>query len=507
MSLLMAFRTAGEGEDPILRSGGELPLQDDTQIARLCLIIFLVFVLPLGIMLAFITPLGGVADETAHALRAESLSRGEILGYRAMIRLPDGSLRRAAGVSADLGLADAAMVDGPGEWVTSDTLRRAQMAPWQGERRFAEITPLALYMPVFYLPAALAMAALRVVSASPAECFLAGRLVNLSVFALIGILALMTARRGHAVLLCTLALPMEVSLAASLNQDGLLIATAVLALAYLTRSAEASAFARHGNWAPCPAWNAAALLLGLIALAKIPYAGMLLLLVFPLAPCRDCAIRLLIAALCAIPALAWAFYATTHIATPWPPLPRYHAGPFYPGPQTDIFTSPDAAAQLKVLIAQPSRILTLTLHSLWAKKGLALEFIGILGFVSLRLPPPLYALWALALLAAFIADRQHNRPSGLQMRDQWALTVMLGLIVIAIYMSQYLSWTPVGFPIVLGPTGRYFLPLLPATLFLLPQLGRRDLGPPALFLLPVAVAAVASLIVTPLCVLDGFYAP
>lgn len=503
----LTFREGRESAARVRPAGRPHDGQTAPQMPRLCLIIFLVLVLPLGIMLAFITPLGGVADETAHALRAESLSHGEILGLRTMIHLPDGSLHAAAGVSADLGLAGAAMVDGPGQWVTADTIRHARAAAWQGERHFAEITPLALYVPVFYAPAALAMAALRLVSASPAESFLAGRLVNLAVFALIGILALSIARRGHAVLLCTLALPMEVSLAASLNQDGLLIATAVLALACLTRSAEAPSFTQQDRWAPSPAWIAAALLLGLIAFAKIPYAGLLLLLVFPIEARSACAVRLLIAILCAAPALGWAFYAMTHIAAPWPPLPPYHAGPLYPGPPTDIFTSPDAAAQLKVLVAQPFRILTLTLQSLWAKKALVLEFIGILGFVSLRLPPPLYALWALALLAAVIADHQHSRPGSFRIRDQVTLAVMLGLIVIAIYMSQYLSWTRVGFPIVQGPTGRYFLPLLPATLFLLPQLGRRDLGPPALLLLPIAIAAAASLIVTPLCVLDGFYAP
>jgi hypothetical protein len=207
----------------------------------------------------------------------------------------------------------------------------------------------------------------------------------------------------------------------------------------------------------------------------------------------------------------------SHIATPWPPLPPYHAGPLYPGPlypnpAAQIFTSPNAAAQLHVLTAKPSRILTLTLHSLWAKKGILLEFIGILGFVSLRLPAPLYLLWGLALLSALVADRQQSRPSGFPVRDQLALLIMFGLITIAIYMSQYLSWTPVGLPLVLGPTGRYFLPLLPATVFLapclrLPRLRGIGLPPPSLFLIPLAIAAVASLIVTPLCVLDGFYAP
>ncbi|MCB8881551.1 DUF2142 domain-containing protein [Acidisoma cellulosilytica] len=506
MSGLIAFRTTGEDEGEIRPADGRRDLQNDARMPRLCLIIFLALVLPLGIILAFVTPLGGVADETAHALRAESLSHGEIIGYRAIIQLPDGSPRRAAGVSADLGIVAAAMVQGPGEWVTPARLHEAHRARWQGHLSFAEITPLALYMPIFYAPAAIAMAAMRAIHAGPAEAYLSGRLINLFVFALIGMLALSIARRGHAVLLCTLALPMEISLAASLNQDGLLIATAVLAVALLTREEE-QVLALFGRRRPSPDWIAAAGLLGVIALAKIPYVGLLLMLVFPIRTRRDCGLRLVLAALCAVPALGWAGYAMSQIATPWPPLPLYRAGPFWPGPAVRFFTSPDAAAQMLVLAADPLRVLTLTLRSLWLQKGIVLEFIGVLGFVSLRLPAPLYALWALALLSALLADRQQTRPSGFGRRDQFVLFTMLGLITVAIYMSQYLTWTKVGFPIVQGPTGRYFLPLLPATAFLVPRARLLDAAPPSLLLLPVAAAAMASLIVTPLCVLDGFYAP
>jgi hypothetical protein len=507
MSAYQPFWTGSERRPRLSPPGGIPGAQPISPLPRLCQVIFLALVLPLGIILAFITPFGGVADETAHALRAESLSHGEILGYRAMIQLPDGSQRQAAGVSADLGLEDAAMADGPGQWVTGDVIRDTRAAQWHGTRSFAEITPLALYMPVFYVPAAVAMAATRLLHGSPADAYLAGRLVNLLVFAGLGILALSVARRGHAVLLCVFALPMEVSLAASLNQDGLLVATAALAMAFLTRAEEEAALTPQGRWVPSFAWLLSGLLLGLVALAKMPYAGLLLTLVFPIKWRRDCALRLAGAALFAVPALVWTAYAMHAIATPWPPLPRYQAGPLWPGPSRPFFTSPNAAAQLHVLGADPLRILTLTLRSLWAKKAILLEFIGILGFLSVRLPYPLYALWALALATAMIADRRARDMRPVPARDQAALALMLALIVIAIYMSQYLSWTPVGFPIVLGPTGRYFLPLLPATMFLLPRFGRPTGSHPSLLLVPLAAAVVASLVVTPLCVLDGFYAP
>lgn len=479
---------------------------------RLSLLIFLCLVLPLGLILACVTPAGGVADEAAHALRAESLAHGEILGYRHAIRLADGTRRMAAGVTADPGLLGAMAVHRPGQWVTAQQLRAAQAAPWAGVRRFVEITPLALYMPIFYLPAALAMRTVEWLQGGPAAALQAARLINLLVYALLGFAALRTARVGHGLLLCILALPMEVSLAASLNQDGLLIATSVLALALLTRADGPSPW-RGAGAAPLPtSWLFATLLLGLVTLVKLPYAGLLALTILPLEARRACALRAALATLAGLPALAWTAYAMRHISVPWPPLPAYAAGPLWPGPGQPVFTAPDALAQLHVLLAAPSRIVTLTLHSiLFIDHALLLQAIGVLGFLSLRLPLWLYGLWSLALAAACLLDRLHGTPPAprLRHRDAALLFFALAATVIAIYMSQYLTWTQVGESRVVGPSGRYFLPLLPALILLCPggfatrhAALLRGVG----FLL-IAAAALCSLAAVPLCVLDGFYAP
>lgn len=478
---------------------------------RASLLIFLCLVLPLGLILAVVTPPGGVADEAAHALRAESLGHGEIFGHRAMVRLPDGRVVTAAGVEADPGVLGAMAVTGPGQWLTTDRLRAARDARWAGQRRFAEITPLALYLPVFYLPAAIAMRATELLHGGPAAALLAGRLVNLLIYALLAFAALRTARIGHGLLLCTLAMPMEVSLAASLNQDGLLIATTVLALALLTRS-DGPAPWRGAVARPLPtAWLLAALLLGLTALAKLPYASLLLLLILPIEVRGPCLLRMVLAGLIASPAFAWTSFAMAHVSVPWPPLPPYHAGPLWPGSAGRIFLSPDPRAQLQVLLAAPGRIVTLTLRTVVSDHALPLQLIGVLGFLSLRLPVWLYALWSAALIAGAALDRLHPvlPPPRLRARDALAVLFALTTAVIAITMSQYLTWTRVGETRVLGPSGRYFLPLLPALVLLCPGgIATRQTAVlrGACFLL-IAAAALGSLIVVPLCILDGFYAP
>ncbi|HTI02224.1 MAG TPA: DUF2142 domain-containing protein [Acidisoma sp.] len=478
---------------------------------RISLLIFLCLVLPLGIILALVTPPGGVADEAAHALRAESLGHGEIAGHRATIRLPNGRVAAAAGVEADPGLLDAMAVTGPGQWVTPARLRAARAAQWRGQRSFAEITPLALYLPIFYLPSAIAMRVIELLQGGPSAAVLAGRMINLFTYALLGFAALRTARSGHGLLLCTLALPMEVSLAASLNQDGLLIASTVLALALLTR-ADGPAPWRGTAARPVPTpWLLALLLLGFTALAKLPYASLLLLPVLPIEIRRACLLRTALATLVALPALAWTGFAMWHISVPWPPLPPYHAGPLWPGPGSRIFFSPDPLAQLQVLLAAPSRIVTLTLQSILPDHALLLQFIGVLGFLSLRLPGWVYALWALALAAGFALDRLHPAPPPARLRAPDAIAVLfaLAIAVVAIYISQYLTWTRVGETRVQGPSGRYFLPLLPALVLLCPggiATRHATVLRGACFLL-IAAAALGSLVAVPLCILDGFYAP
>ncbi len=49
------------------------------------------------------------------------------------------------------------------------------------------------------------------------------------------------------------------------------------------------------------------------------------------------------------------------------------------------------------------------------------------------------------------------------------IILILGLITIGIDMSQYLTCARVEAAEVVGPSGRYFLPLLPTIAFILPQ--------------------------------------
>ncbi len=151
------------------------------------------------------------------------------------------------------------------------------------------------------------------------------------------------------------------------------------------------------------------------------------------------------------------------------PGPPYHPGPLWPGDPTRLFRSAVASAQISVLLHHPLRVALLPITTGGRDlSALRLQFMGVLGHLSIRLPHLLYTLWTTAILSAVarLATEAPTRPLG------W-FTPVAGLVAILgsaelIFLSLYVTWTPVGMARIDGMQGRYFIPLLPMLLFVLP---------------------------------------
>ncbi len=434
--------------------------------------LFVAVALPTCITLALLTPLGQVADEPAHVLRAASLLHGQWIGRRGPF-VENGTTRIRAGLDVDQALFG--VQNGPERpKITLEDLTRAREQGWAGFRYFYPIPSVAIYMPVFYGPAAAGMGMAKRAGAGPFVATYAARLANAASFVALGLAALLLARRGHALLFCTLMLPMTVSLAASVNQDGQIIAASALAAALLTRSdvpaADGPALPRGA------AFWAAGLLLACVAAVKPPYAPLLALLLLPLPPARDWLAlrrpllgRAAAVVLLLLPALLWSWLAVAHVATAFP-KPPYEPGPLWLGPRPAVFDETNPAAQLGILLAHPLRILSLPWTSLIHDPTLLRSAVGVLGWLNVVLPRTLYTLWWTAVPAALLCDllarrtgERRGSPAGFALGIAAAVACVLG-----IYLSQYLSWTLVGNAAVQGPSGRYFLPILPFLALSLP---------------------------------------
>lgn len=451
--------------------------------------------LPTALLLAFAVPLGHVPDERYHVLRADSLLYGVVIGHRQSL---DG--HPAAGVLADPAMTSVITLperpDDLSPQPMNDAMAaRARAVPWNINPVFVRDEAMAGYQPLPYLPAAVAIAGVRMAGGSPFAAFHAARLANLMAFFLIGVLSLGVTRSGHAVMATVLLLPMTLSLAASCSQDGLLIACTALACACLTRAADRLAG---------PRWAArASMLLAVVIASKPPYAPLALLLLVPLR--RPLTMRLLLSALPLLAAGVWTI-AELHWAAvpPWrgPAL----AGPFWPGPRTASFEGPDFSAQLSVLASSPSLSVTLPIRAmLGGSNWLLHQAIGVLDYLCIVLPRGLYAVWFLALPAAIAADCLASQGmAGLRHRDRVFVAALIATTAFAISLALYVQWTPVGMPWIAGLQGRYFLPLALALSIAVPGLGgsRLELG---LSFVPAA-AALCDLVWLPRIV-AAFYAP
>lgn len=134
------------------------------------------------------------------------------------------------------------------------------------------------------------------------------------------------------------------------------------------------------------------------------------------------------------------------------------------------------------------------------------EMVGVLGWIDVVLPGWFYRLagWTLSLAVVGSTVRRHpllSRPA-----SGWlflAATLACGLV----FLLEYLTWSPVGFPFVDGVQGRYFLPiavLLPA---FLPSRYEVKLATPAAMLHAVLLLfPTLSIVVTVASVVHRYYA-
>jgi hypothetical protein len=464
------------------------------------LAVFLLLVVPLVAFCAWRVPTGEVPDEPTHVMRAASLLHGEIIGHRfATVNVETGA--PDAGLTGNTGLALAAIAgNGDRAPLPAGSSRAARLAwvrniPWQPKLSFVSSANTAAYSPVAYLPSALGLGVAILMGAKPHAAIIAGRLANTLAYALIGALALWLARRGRLVLLVALSLPMTVWLAGSCSQDGVVIALSVIGAALLLREGRAA------FWCGCVA-------LAVLALQKPPFLPLAILpLVVPGRFDRGAWIgRLGGAVAVALPAILWSVAVAAMVSVPLLPGSPYRPGPLWPGDPSRLFRSAVASAQLSVLLHHPLQVALLPVTTGWrALPSLWLQFMGVLGHLSIRLPRLLYTLWTAAILSglARLATEASARPAA-WISPAAAFVGILGSAEL-IFLSLYVTWTPVGMDRIDGVQGRYFIPLLPMLLFVLPGgLGWRRM-PGWIFWIAPLVAVLATDVTIPRLIGEHFY--
>jgi uncharacterized membrane protein len=450
-----------------------------------------------GLRLVYATPMGQVADEPAHIARAAALTRGIVIGRKMQL-----GVGKIAGLMVDLGLIEASESElvpaGSNLQIPLARREAANRILWVNKLSFDAASNSLEYLPVFYIPGSLGIGIGHWIGQSPLQALYTGRLFMLLGFLLMGGIALQRAQFGRPLLFAFLALPMTLSLGASFNQDGMLIAACVLCAALLTE-AEARA--------PMARWIAAAIFAAVIC-SKPPYGLLLFCALIPLR-WRGLGRRFVLLSLFAIPSIIWVLVMLRTSFTPyW--RAAYHPGPLWPGKASDIFTAPEAGANARVLIAHPSQIILMPYQSLVQDfVPLIHEFFGTFGWLSIVMSDQVYHFWELALAAAALASLAGSNVEARPWRLVDALWIW-GLAVVTVVLmelSLYLSWTDVGATIIAGVQGRYFLEIVPFLVLALPRWGRWINRVSRWRYAALSLETVLTLPVVAMAIYDGFYLP
>jgi uncharacterized membrane protein len=424
---------------------------------RWLILLFLVINLIAGSRLAFTTPMGQVADEPSHVARAASLLHGQILGKRRWRgSVPVGGFKVDGGIIA-AGVSGLRRIMLP---LSAQKRTAADRIPWEHHNEFDLATGAVPYFPALYAPGTLGIAAGKIIGLRPLHALYLGRAFMLAAYLALGCACLWFARAGRGVFFTLLSLPMALSLGASFNLDGMIIACCALAGALFTLDPAQYPKAR---------WIAAALI-ALVICDKPPYAPLIFAAALPIA--APAALRrLIIAGLFAVPALIWIAIVLRGGSMLFAYAP-YHPGPLWPGDPNVIFNGPSINAGLKVLRHAPWLIFTLPYkYIVFYFADLAEQFIGRLGWLNVPLPQTQYTLWTAAIImclagALFTGDNNARRWRGL---DALFALMLVAASLQAICLALYLTWTPVGQDMIAGVQGRYLLPLAAFLPLLLPR--------------------------------------
>ena len=471
---------------------------------RFVLPVVFLLLMPMCVVVAALMPTGEQPDEIAHAVRADSLLHGELLGHR--FPRPDKRMKFDAGVTANPALVTSGFTF-PAEPLALKKLTpaiadRAGAVPWADKLGFVESPNSAVYFPLFYVPAAFGIGLAHLAGVGPHAAIIGGRMADVAAYLVLGLCALLLAERAQLAIFTALALPMSLFAAASVCPDGALIATAALSVAALTRTGPERSWAR-----PLAGIGIAA-----VIATKAPY--------FPLALCafaplplrgwtwRQAARSAVEALVVVLPGLAWTAVSIVLVSVPFVKGPPYHPGPLWPGDPAVLFQTTDMAAQLAVLVHRPGLIATLPVRAMIAGWDNYLRsMIGVLGLLNIVLPDWSYHVWEWALAAAAAAELLRSRAEPRSVRGGGALVIGLAIVasVFATFMAQYLSWTSVGAAMIDGVQGRYFLPLIPFAALVVPPLGLRAFPVRWLLAAPAVVAATAGIDMLPRLVVTTFY--
>jgi uncharacterized membrane protein len=416
--------------------------------------IFVAIAIIIGNALIVIVPPFQAADEAQHFFRAWQITEGQFI-CRDKTSLGEAGGYLPFSVYA-FWMRFEPMAINPDVKTSARAILDTFHMPLDPQNRsLIEFGNTAHYCPTNYLPQCIGIAIGRALGLPLPMILYLGREFNLLVFTLLGCLSLRWAPAIARPMFLLVAIPTMLCLAASVSGDTLTDGLAFVFTALICRLYAAGPNSIHRR-------QFLLLLLITIPLSvgKIVYVPLLaLLLLIPAANFggmgRKAAMIFLLAVMNLTALVTWTS-ATSNLDT------RI---------TTQNYVSP--SLQLQELEKTPGRIPRLFYNT--AVTGgwfVVTTYVAVIGWMDLNFPPGDVIIYLLLiLLACWAAARNFPLPAPLP-----AAAVILPAVIVSfigIGLLNYLYWTAVGAPHIVGLQGRYFFPLTPAVFILFCGLARR----------------------------------
>lgn len=407
--------------------------------------VFLLFAIPQVVFLALCTPPFQTPDEPAHFFRAWQIAHLQIGPH--------------AGGFADSG-ADhiwdcvAGLPHNPKVLYTKDEQKGVESAQWSGVSTYREFPNTGTGALTGYLPQAMGILIGRAVGLGPLRTLELARLLNGAFAIAVCAFSLGWCRRGKLIMFAVLLMPMNLSLFASCGQDATLIALTCVAYAAISRQLDGGG--------PLSTVRAAVVIVSLtvVLVGRPPYVVLLLALLVP---------GLFIGRRNR-PSWAtgfWLAFFSFAVTVAWW-LTAMHMAGAVATPLAGIGTV-DAKMQLINVLHHPGIVGSLLSYAAQHTVEYIAGVIGYMGWLDTLMPALYYLAMILVLAMAAIAEMSHGP------RLAKSVTVLLMAAgfagVAAVFIVEYLIWSPVGAPGIYGVQGRYFIPLVIVAAVGLPRLG------------------------------------
>lgn len=439
-------------------------------------LIFIVLALPATLLFTFLTPPFQVPDAMEHYYYARSISLGQFL--------PEQIEGAQVGAGGPITITDRQLVGifrsipfKPKVKVTSEMLENARKLA-RGQTVVQNYWGSAIYPPTAYVVPGAALFISDHFGLNPLSSYYSGRVANALVYVLVGALAIWltpVAKFGFALILL---LPMSLSQAGSYSADANVFALSALVCGLLAREAGREHLSIFGI-------VLVALLLIPLAAAKAP----LIALVIPLTAVAWRRSRTLAAFVGILLLLAFALWTVEFVLTDAQNarLATLHNG--------------SNAKQATFLLSSPFSVIPIAIHTIKANwliyfKGMT----GIFGWLDTPLNGWFYLFTFICISVTFL--KTLTEPS---LRLGLPFLIASVLATALTFGALYLSWTPVGGPIVEGVQGRYFIPILFPLFLSVAGAIRCANVPDALGLVPVILLWTVSSVYVPIALVERFY--